>query len=272
MKRALGLACGSALATLFCFWATAPASAAPFAFSVRSDVDDILYQINLATGVSTPIGSGVGFGDVEALTFSSSGTLFGIDDTTDQLITINTTTGVGTAVGQLGVSFTDMGLTFDAAGNLWMSTDAPPPWQFYSVNPGTGEATLVGAQGQQVTGLAGQGSVVYGLGGDETNNLVTINTGTGAATVIGPLVNVSLSDGGIDFDPATGVLWGIRDGATNNIFTIDPSTGTATVVATTLNGFEGLAIPQAVVPEPAIVLLVGSGLVALAAWRRRRSG
>lgn len=270
MKRVLRLGCGSALAALFCFWATAPASAAPFAFSIRSDVNDILYQIDLATGVSTPIGSGVGFSDVEALTFSSGGTLFGVDDITDQLITINTTTGVGTAVGPLGVSFTDMGLTFDAAGNLWMSTDAPQ--QFYLVNPGTGEATLVGAQGQEVTGLAAQGSVVYGLGGDGRNNLVTINTSTGAATVVGPLVNVSLSDGGIDFDPATGVLWGIHDGATNNIFTIDPSTGTATVVSTTLSGFEGLAIPQAVVPEPATVLLVGSGLVALAAWRLRRSG
>jgi hypothetical protein len=236
-------------------------------FSVLSDGDDILYSINLATGVATPIGAGVGFGDVEGLTFSAGGVLYGVDDATNTLITINTVTGVGTAVGPLGVAFTDLGLTFDAAGNLWMSADAPG--DFFSINPATGAATLVGAQGQEVTGLANSGNVIYGLGGDGTNNLVTINTATGAATPIGPLVNITLSDGGIDFDGA-GVLWGVND--TGQIFTINTATGLATFAATTLTGFEGLAIPGAAVPEPGTLALLGGLVVPVLLLRRRRAG
>ena len=220
------------------------------AYSVRSDVDDILYSINLATGVATPIGP-VGFGDVEAVSFHPlTGVLYGVDDSTNQLVTINLTTGAGTVVGPLGVAITDMGLSFDCAGNLYMSVDAPQ--NFYRINPATGAATLIGAQEQQVTGLAfhcGEG-VLYGMGGDNTNNLVRMNTSTGAATPIGPL-GLDLSDGGIDFDPSTGVLWGLRDSSTSNLFIIHPHTGAATVVATTTiggvpaAGFEGLAIRHA---------------------------
>lgn len=243
------------------------ASAAPTAYSVRSDLDDQLYQIDLATGVATAIGP-VGFADVEGLSFNCAGILFGVDDITDQLVTINLVTGAGTAVGPLGISVNplienDFGLTFDAGGNLWLSTDSPQ--NFYSINPATGAATLVGPQGQPVTGLAGSaGGVVYGLGGDLTNNLVTLNTATGAATIVGPLGGAvsPLLDGGIDFD-AGGILWGLGDptpgiGNPGEIFTINAATGAATLVATptigglAAGGFEGLAIanPATCAPTP----------------------
>jgi hypothetical protein len=213
-------------------------------YSVRSDVDDILYSINLATGVATAIGP-VGFADVEALAFHpSTGVLYGVDDSTNQLITINLSTGAGTAVGPLGVSITDMGLSFDCSGNLYMSTDVPE--NLYQLNPATGAATLIGAQGQEVTGLAFGSGVLWGLGGDATNNLVRLNTSTGAATSVGAL-GVSVSDGGIDFD-TSGVLWGLNDVSPSQIFTINTSTGAAAVVSTVTvsstpaGGFESLAI------------------------------
>lgn len=215
---------------------TVRAQAPVFGYSVRSDADDLLYRINMQTGVATPIGP-VGFGDVEAVAFDLNGNLFGVDDITNQLIRINLNTGAGTVVGPLGVAITDMGLTFDDRGNLFMSVDAPQ--NFYRLNPNTGAATLIGPQGQQVTALAFCSGVVYGLGGDNTDNLVRMNTSTGAATEIGPLVNVTLSDGGLDFDN-DGTLWGIED--TGDIFTVNPETGLATLAATTLAGFEGLAI------------------------------
>jgi hypothetical protein len=207
-----------------------------FGYSVRSDVDDNLYLINLSTGATTLIGP-VGFGDVEALTAGPDAFLYGVDDVTNQLIRIDPATGAGTAIGPLGVAITDMGLTFDAAGNLWMSVDAPQ--NFYSVNPASGAATLIGPQGQQVTALTASGNTIYGLGGDNTNNLVTINTTTGAATVVGLLGGgISLSDGGLDF-AADGTLYGIHD--TGRLFTVNPATGAATAGAVTLAGFESLA-------------------------------
>ena len=240
-----------------------PASAAPIAYSVRSDVDDQLYQIDLATGVATAIGP-VGFVDVEGLAFNCAGGLYGVDDATDQLISINLATGAGTVVGPLGIggvgTSNDFGLTFDTAGNLWLSTDLPG--NFYSVNPATGAATLVGAQGQAVTGLAFNGAtgILYGLGGDGANNLVTLNTATGAATNVGPLGAVALVSGGIDFDVG-GVLWGLNEfsaGGVSQIFTINTATGAATVVSTVslagapIFGFEGLAIstPCTSTPTP----------------------
>jgi uncharacterized repeat protein (TIGR01451 family) len=235
--------------------------AAPLAYSVRSDVDDQLYQIDLATGIATAIGP-VGFDDVEGLAFNCTGVLYGVDDITEQLITINLATGAGAAVGPLNIAFPgfqDAGLTFDTNGNLWMSTDIPQ--NFYSINPATGAATLVGAQGQPVTGLAFAAGVLYGLDGAPPNNLVTINPATGAATNIGALGAVSLNDGGIDFD-LNGTLWGISaeitptGGPPSQVFTINTSTGTATGVAAVTvggiqaSGFESLAINTLCAPIP----------------------
>ena len=220
-------------------WASPAAHAGPAtsAYAVQSDGDDRLYRVNLTNGTATAIGP-TGFDDVEGLAFNAAGTLYGVDDVTDQLVTIDTATGVATAVGPLNVVLTDMGLAFDCAGNLWMATDVPGT--LYRVNPSTGAATAVGPQGQAVTGLTTLGNTVYGLGGDGTNNLVTINTATGAATAVGPLGGtLNVDDGGLDFDDA-GVLWGLQD--QGQIFTVTRTTGAATLGATTLVGFEGMAI------------------------------
>lgn len=242
---------------------TAPA-VDTFGYSVQSDGDDNLYRINLNTGDATPIGP-VGHDDLEGLSFQpGTGVLFGGNNWLDEvLVTINTTTGAATTVGELflgqGDVITNLGLGFCNDGSLWMATMWPG--DFYSVDPTTGLATSIGPQGIDVTGLACWDGVMYGLGGDHADNLVTIDLSTGAATNVGPLVNVSLFQGGIAFAP-DGTLWGIEEEGT--IFTINPSTGYATVVATTLDDFESLAI----VPEPATVSLLGLG--ALALLRRRK--
>lgn len=217
--------------------APAAASHGPIgAYSVRGDVDDQLYRINLTTGTATSVGA-TGFGDIEALAFGPDGSLYGVDDATNQLVKCDVLTGACTAVGPLGVAITDMGLTFDVGGTLWMATDVPQI--LYRVDPSTGAATEVGPQGQQVTALAADGSVIYGLGGDGTNNLVRMNTATGAAVPVGPLNTVNVSDGGLEFAPG-GTLYGLQDAG--QIFTVDKATGAATTTVTTLGGFENLAI------------------------------
>ena len=263
MDRTAKLLALALLATLSAGAAALPA-AAQAGYSVQSDATgrdgDHLFRIDLATGAATDLGPS-GFQDVESLAFAPTcAVLYAVDDVSDRLLTCDKGTGACTAVGGLGTDVTDTGLAFGADGNLYMSTDAPKnPSRLYRLDRATGRATLIGTQGQEVTGLAGTlgngrcPSGMYGLGGDGRNNLVCVNLATGQATPIGPLKNVQLNDGGLDFGSG-GVLFGLAD-QTNQptrVITVDPATGEATVVATVqvrgkdAGGFEGLAVDQGV--------------------------
>lgn len=247
MKRTALLAAAATLLGSLLGAATAPAQTG---FSVRSDSpsaldDDFLFSIDLATGAATPIGA-TGFEDVESLAFGPEcEVLYAVDDVTDQLLTCDTATGACTAVGPLGADILDSGLAWGNDGSLYLSTDAPAPATLYRLDPATGAATAVGEQGQAVTGLAADLSAIFGLGGDRTNNLTTVSPFDGFALSLGPLGlgAPDVRDGGLDFD-ASGTLWGIEDGG--RIFTANPATGAATLAATSLPGFEGLAVADGI--------------------------
>lgn len=243
LSAALGLAGGSA-------WAI------PIGFTVNSDTDlpqRQLYSVDLATGEAIAVGP-VGFVDVEGLSFSPDGVLYGVDDATNRLITLNLATGAGSLVGNLGLPDTtitqpsDFGMSFDCEGVLWLSSDQTE--SLYTVDPETGAASIVGASGAlgvSITGLATSGDVLYGLGAEGAEGLYRIDKSTGAATAVGALgAGLSFNDGGLAFDPS-GSLWGIADNSNpefppSDVFWINNLTGAATVISATLTGAESLAI------------------------------
>jgi len=247
------------------------ANAAPDGYSINSDSPssdtDSLYRIDLATGTHTRLGRIQSLGqtklDVEGLAFSPDGTLYGVDDESMTLFPINTDNGAVidsqevsiTGMGPAGGN--DFGLTFACDGGLYVTSVSQKSLYWLNLD---GSATLIGNLGQNISALAAYGNPVqlYGLSNgllanqkEDTRSLYSINTSTGAATLIGKLGPgaSSYDQAGLDFD-SDGQLWAITDRRAvpggpfgSQLLSIDKTTGAATPISTTAeSGFESLAI------------------------------
>jgi hypothetical protein len=106
----------------------------------------------------------------------------------------------------------------------------------YTIDPKTGVATLVGAVGISLNGIAydSQNGTLYGIAGSSSSNLVTINTTTGAATVVGSLGH-TIAAQAIAYDSATNTLYAYSKIPASTMFpeglyTLNTGTGAATIV------------------------------------------
>lgn len=232
------------------------AQSAPLGWVVSSDDGDRLYQIDLADGTTVNLGDVVApYSDVEGLALSSSGVLYGIDDTTKTLISLDPVSAAVSIPGgarsntglPTGISNPlDPSITFACDGRLLLSSTRG---KLYEVSLSTGSATPIGGAGttmaEQITDIAARGPHVYGLG---YTGLYRINATDGSSTLIGSYGNgISFSEGGgMAFD-LSGNLWAIADRSVNNapslIFRIDTATGRATSAgSTSIRGIESLTI------------------------------
>jgi len=235
---------------------TSPAQ--PMAFSVQSNGDDHLYQIDLATGMATDLGA-VGINDAEGL--ASVGTqLFAIGGTLEELWDI--TTPPGTMVGSTGPrSGIDAGLAYDVTtATMYNLNGSSGTSYLYTIDITTGMATQVGTGSAFSDGLAiSQSGLAFATDFIFMDGLYSVDLTTGAMTFIGPFGtgNVSLQAGAA-FD-ATGTLWALTNDG--QIWNIDPATGAAMIVGSTLAaGWEGLEIIVQTGPPQYQVNQLGSSL------------
>ena len=150
-----------------------------------------------------------------------TGTLFGTDASGGNLITIGPGTGAGTVVGSTAVGAVPS-LAVDPVTDIMYAGGGDGNSNLYTVDPATGAATLVGSTGLgfatvsaldfRSDGILFAAVNIVGAGGTGSDHLATIDTATGAATVIGPFGTCNGSctiEGmeGIAFD-ASGTLLG----------------------------------------------------------------
>lgn len=234
-----------------------------------------------------------------------AGKLFAVRESDDILISIDTNTLDITDIGPLNVTFAFGGLAWDSSSSTLYMVDGRGARSLYTVDTGSGNATLVGAHGvRDLFGLAydSKNDDLYGATFVAGQPLYTMDRGDGSGNA-GPTLRRRV--GGLAYNSRDDMLVGVEDGA-GDLWKIDRNTGEMTLLFEgPFTNDSGLAYDSekhllwdidwsgnlfsydiangyartthktgmgshdglAFVPEPASLMLIGLG--ALAALRRR---
>ncbi len=238
----------------------------------------LIYKIDPVTQTVTLVGD-TGLSQTGGLAFDPSGDLYlsnGGSVGPASLYTIDPNNGSATLVGGLaGIQGVDA-LAFDAAGNLYGGGWSGSEGRLLGIDPSDtsvdSNIAMSGTGNSFVPGLAFDPSgVLYGSRGNSgghTEDLVTIDLGTGALTAIGGTSHV-ISD--IWF-AADGTLYG--GSPTGDLFEIDPGTGDKTFLFNTgvrISGLTGIEDNTAVPDAGATWALLGLAFTTLGLLRRKAS-
>jgi hypothetical protein len=267
MKRAT---VGALSLVLMAIAAAPQAVAGTLYFSQDGDPNG-LYVLNATTGAPTLVGaSGVTGGTVGLAPGAGPAVLYGSEPF--GLLHINAD---GSGATLINGDPTMEGMAYDPTSGLaygvWGTVE-----DFFSLNPNTGVRTVtlaypVGA-GVDLEGLAYNDGVVYALAGSGGNQgyLYAFGIASGTWSVIGD-TGVAFDNCGLAYDTDRNLLYAIGD-QDSFLYQINPATAALSVVGDTRLGETGggLAYVPDAIPEPATLLLLGVGGLAVSVIRRSR--
>jgi|GEM_PF-6039924 len=254
------------LAAMCCLLMAMPASGdILYGLSSNHPSEGRLYTIDTTTGAATLVTPITGSTSKVGLEYLD-GKMYA-SDVPNSFGTINLTSGAYTLIQDKPLGSYDWhGLAGDPSTGLLYATSQDPGTganSLVSIDVKTYAMTPVGGMTPWIHGLAydNERDVLYGVDSDE---LYTISTSTGTATLIGSLMLTGTDDTnhwlGLAYDHVNDTLF---LNTLNTLFTVDTLTGKASIVgvnSTTDLRIDGLAFLPTVVPVPGAFLLGFLGL------------
>lgn len=204
-------------------------------------------KFNLSTpGTLVNLGTFTTADNIFAGDFTPDGnTLLAIKGSTNQLIRVDTSNGSYTVIGPVTITpgHTWTSMKFDPTnGTLYATSTGSSVSTLYTINPNTGQTTVVGTVTNVpiliAMAISNSGQMYcYDIdaGGTQQSRFFSVDKTTGAGTLIGPMGFIGRFAQDMDFDPETGVLYaasynfGISP-ATAELRTINVATGATTLI------------------------------------------
>jgi hypothetical protein len=232
-----------------------------------------LITVDSTNGATTTIGP-TGHTGTHTAAFSPGGILFGATEypsSTNRFGSYNLSSGVFTATGLAGwgVGETQM-LAMEVSAGGTVYGGGRTTGGFFTINPATGQATLVGTHA-----IVNVGDFAFSTGGtlyavNNADQLYTINPATGASTLVAAISGLANADaiGSLAFDGSKLIAISYNLTATETrMYSVNPATAAATFIAfVNQSGVWG----GDVIPEPTALASVCMFAVSALALRRRR--
>ncbi|HEX4591547.1 MAG TPA: PEP-CTERM sorting domain-containing protein [Gemmataceae bacterium] len=234
-----------------------------------------------AGGINYPI-TGLAFNPIDGQLYGSTGNSQG-STSWARLVKINPATAQVTVVGlynagpvnTTGTPATMADITFTTSGQLYGISSIGTP-NLYSIDPTTGQATLVGSGNSGAGSFTAGGGIATSLAGvlyssPTTGKFGTFDPVTGLYTNIGSLTFPAGANTGYAAFAFNGnTLYADDLGSPPHLTTIDTTTAAVTDLGTSVAGLDAIAFSPAPVPEPGTMALVfGAAIIGTAARRRK---